>query len=64
FQIHADWLLEICQADLSIAVTIHSCPPSARFLPDSCVFRYSYYITNQPQQLALQGFFNYSGYII
>ena len=31
FQIHANWLLEICQADLPITVAIHSCPPGARF---------------------------------
>ena len=46
FQIHAHWLLEIRQTDLSIAVTIHSRPPCARVLLDSCGLLYTYCTTN------------------
>ena len=33
------------QTDLAVAVTIHGCPPSARFLPDFCCFPCTYYTT-------------------
>ena len=45
-QIHAHRLFEIRQADLSIAVTIHGCPPCARFLLDFCQFPCFNYTTN------------------
>ena len=63
FQIHADWLFKICQADLSIAVTIHRCPPSARVFPDFCGFSCTYYTTNRPLCLVAQGFLYYLLYI-
>ena len=37
-QIHANRLLEICQTDLAVAVSIHSRPPSARFWTNSLPF--------------------------
>ena len=39
---------EIRQADLAIAVTIHSCPPGARFLLDFCQFSCSNYTSDWP----------------
>lgn len=38
FQIHVNWLLEICLADLPITAAIHSCPPGARFFLIFAVF--------------------------
>lgn len=38
----------IRQADLAIAVTIHSCPPGTRFLLDFCQFSCSNYTTDWP----------------
>ena len=38
----------IRQADLAIAVTIHSCPPCTRFLLDFCQFSCSDYTTDWP----------------
>ena len=46
-QIHAHRLFEIRQADLAVAVTIHSCPPGARFLLDFCQFSCSNYTTDR-----------------
>lgn len=68
FQIHANWLFEIRQTDLSIVVTIHSHPPSARFFPDSYGFPCTYYTTDYYTTdgflwIETKGFFYYSGYI-
>ncbi len=52
-QIHANWLLKVCQADLPIAVTIHSRPPYARVLLVFCCFPCTYYTTNGPLCLEL-----------
>src|SRR5699024_8795015 len=60
FQIHANRLLEIRQTDLAVAVTIHGCPPSARFLPDFCCFPCTYYTTYGLLCLEIQGLFHYS----
>ena len=60
FQIHAYWLFEIRRTDLSIAVAIHSRPPSARFLLVFRCFSCSYFTTNGPLCLAPQGFFDCS----
>src|SRR5699024_7649486 len=64
FQIHANRLLEIRQTDLAVAVTIHGCPPSARFLPDFCCFPCTYYTTYGLLCLEIQGLFHYSVDII
>src|SRR5699024_1451124 len=56
----ANRLLEIRQTDLAVAVTIHGCPPSARFLPDFCCFPCTYYTTYGLLCLEIQGLFHYS----
>ncbi|MEE0806985.1 MAG: hypothetical protein U0M22_05980, partial [Acutalibacteraceae bacterium] len=43
-----------------VAVTIHGCPPSARFLPDFCCFPCTYYTTYGLLCLEIQGLFHYS----
>ena len=55
-----NWLLEICQADLSIAVSIHSRPPCARIFLVFCCFPCTHYTTNGPLCLAPQGLFDCS----
>ena len=52
--------MSIRQTDLAVAVTIHGCPPSARFLPDFCCFPCTYYTTYGLLCLEIQGLFHYS----
>ena len=64
FQIHTYRLLEIRKTDLTVTVSIHSRPPSARFFAHFPLFPCPYYTTEAALCLDITVFFDYSVNII